>query len=147
MSEVRINLAGLNRLRKHLPQHRNRIEKAIAMKTPENVIAGIDAGMTGIFPANRLPPNAPSTIKRKGHDKQLLEDGVLLETGTWQIDKHREGWVVAPPIERQRASFYLHTGVRGGKKYKFMEIPKGYFPSWATRIIRSYFKRIIKKYQ
>ena len=147
--QVNINLSGLIKLVKDLPKHKSDLEEKIAKKAPEHIIENVYRGRTGIFPSNALPFNKLSTVRRKGQAPpgiQLDDTGDLLN-GNWQVTKGTDGWLVAPPQNRQDAVFHLQSKTDTRPAYKIMEIPKGFFPSWAAVIIRRAFKKLITKYQ
>lgn len=145
MSSVRISLNGIKKLQRDMPKLLDTVEKRIAKKAPSVIVENVYRGVTGIFPANSLPFNKPSTIKRKGHGIRLDDAGDLL-TGNWRVEKTTAGYLVKPPSNRANVVGYLNERTTNRPAYKILEIPLGFFPNWAAIISQRFFKKVIPNY-
>lgn len=146
MSNVKISLVGLKKLQKDMPKLLDKVERLVASDAPKNIVSNVRKGLTGIFPTNSLPYNQPSTQARKGHGRRLEDTGALLTTGNWSVSKSTKGYLVRPPSNRGDVVNYLNTPNGSRPAYKIMEIPKGYFPNWASVISKTFFNMVIPRY-
>ena len=146
MSSVNVSLNGLKKLKKDMPKLLDKVEKLVADKAPINIVSNINRGLTGIFPANSLPFNKPSTIKRKGHGRRLFDKGELVSVSSWSVSKSTNGYLIRPPSTRGDVVNYLNTPTANRPAYKIMEIPNGFFPNWAAAISQTFFKKVIPNY-
>ena len=146
---VKLNLDGINRLKKDLPKWSAKMEKEVADKAPSEIIKNIRKQRTGIFPGASLPPNAPSTTKRKQSQGKaplsMIDDGVLTTAGKWRTSKGKGGHLIKPPANRAKEVKILDDGING-KRYRILWIPKGFIPGWIKILVNSRFKAFIRKY-
>lgn len=71
-----------------------------------------------------LPDNEQSTINRKGHDKQLQDTGILLNSFIYNKEG-KDRVVITVGSERYEIGTYLQSGIKsdiGYKAYKFFGI-------------------------
>jgi hypothetical protein len=146
MSEARVSLKGIEKLQRDMPKLRNTLEARIAKRAPSEIVSNAYAGKTGIFPANSLPFNKPSTIARKGHGIRLDDTGDLLSIQDWRIERTKEGHKIKPPANREAVVGYLNSPTENRPAYKIMDLPLGFFPLWAAKIVQAFFRKNIKNY-
>ncbi len=146
MSDVKINLKSYIAFRKALPSFALKLEKTIAKKAPAEIVKNIHRRKTGIFPVEDLPMNKTSTQLRKGHGRQLVDKGILTTIGKWSIAKAIKGYLVRPPAGRADIVGYLNERTENRSAYKILEIPEGFFPDWARKIVVTAFKKFIVKF-
>ena len=87
-----------------------------------DIIAGIDNGMA--ITGGALPENELSTIKRKGHDRQLIDTGELRSSFFYRtVGKNKV--IITIQSGRKKIGGHLQGGIktlRGIKQYKFFGI-------------------------
>lgn len=144
---VKINLRGLRQLQKEMPKFSDKVERLIAEAAPNEIVSNALKGKTGIFPFSNLPFNKPSTVRKKGHGDRLVDKGVLLSEYLWSIRKTGNGYAVIPPPLRRKIAKYLDEKTEHRPAYRILYIPKGFFPKWATAILKKEFNNFLARYQ
>jgi len=111
-ASVNISLKGLTSLVKDLPKLTSTLEKQIALASPAEIVKNIGKGLSGIFPANSLPQNEASTLKRKdklGHgDKPLFDYKKLTSSSKWRIEKSTGGYLLKY-LSLEKPQLFIYT--------------------------------------
>jgi len=105
-----------------------------------DMVRGIDNGMT--IMGGALPSNDLATIKRKGHDRQLIETGEL-RSSFFHRTEGKNKVIVSLDSGRKKIGSYLQGGIEtkyGIKQYIFFGISKDAFDMAIT-----YMKQKIKE--
>ena len=150
---VKINLKNYKGMKKALPGFILGLQKKVAEKAPEKIVASIKAGLSGIDRRKPLPKNEPSTINDKlsrGRGaRSLIDDGVLTNPSKWQVLRKWRMYRIMPPAERRKAVFKLQKGIftKDGrkKKYTILEVGERRL-SWVTRIVKPAVKIFLSRF-
>lgn len=89
-----------------------------------DIIRGIDNSMA--ISGGALPANEPATIIRKGHDRQLVETGLLRSSFYWK-SQGKNKVKISINVVRKKIGGYLQDGImtkKGLKQYLFFGISK-----------------------
>ncbi|NHZ86535.1 MAG: hypothetical protein GWP19_11765, partial [Planctomycetia bacterium] len=114
---VKVNLSGIEYIRRSLNSHAMKMIKKIARKTPVQIITNIKSKQTGLDEGIRLPANATSTLNRKASKnrsrKSLIDTGLLTNKSTWNVNKIINGYKVGLKPKRKEIAEFLHAGIKG----------------------------------